>query len=155
MVMKSSKFLIKRIITSASISYYKTKRYISETEYKSKDQLKKIQFDKIKQILYNAYKNVPYYQHSFRKNNFHPSNFRKIEDIENLPFIDKNIYRENSDDMVSRRFKKAFLPTVFTGGTTGAPLQLYRSFSDYGRERAYTEYAYKTVGMDHYSGPQK
>ena len=83
------------------------------------------------------------------------ASFRRIsgqlKDIEKIPFIDKNIYRDNIGDMVLKKYRRKFLPTVFTGGTTGTPLMLYRNYSDYGRERAYTEFAYQALGM----GPRR
>ena len=132
-----------------SPSYYYTKQYIQKTEYLSKDQLEKIQLENLKDVLFHAFAKVPYYQGIWKSVGFHPRDFNRIEDISKLPLIDKSICRENCFDLIAKGVNKILVPKVHTGGTTGAPLQLYRSLSDYGRERAYTEYAYRTMGMDH------
>lgn len=146
---KPAKFFLKRLITSASPAYYLTNRYIKRTENYTSDQFRDFQIRTLGQILMNAYENVPYYRALFKAIQFHPNDFRQLSDIQRLPLLDKDIYRKNINSIVSKRVLKRFLPTVYTGGTTGTPLMLYRSTSDYGRERAFTEYAYKMVEMDH------
>lgn len=146
---KPAKFLVKRLATNFSFQYYKHKLYIPKYEALTKDELRDYQFKKIKKIISYSYTHIPYYHNLFTQINFKPSDFKSLEDIKLLPFLDKDIYRANYDSMVSNKYIKKLLPTVFTGGTTGAPLQLIRNYGDYGRERAYTEFAYKMAGMDH------
>jgi phenylacetate-CoA ligase len=146
---KATKFLIKKWLTNASPSYYYTKRYIRKTEYLSNDNFYAIQLEQLKKALSNAFSNVPYYQRNWRAIGFHPGDFKHLEDMAKLPFVDKCVCRDNGRDLLSKNYNMKLLPKVYTGGTTGAPLLLYRSLSDYGRERAYTEYAYETVGMNH------
>jgi phenylacetate-CoA ligase len=148
MISKPTKFLIRKLLTESSPSYHFTKRYIVKTERLSTEQLQDIQFNNLKKVLRNAFANVPYYQRTWRSIGFDPINFKHIEDLTQLPFIDKCVYRENSSDFISKKYIKRLMPTVYTGGTTGAPLLLYRSYGDYGRERAFREYAYRTLGMN-------
>jgi len=145
---KPTKFLIKRALTSLMPSYYMTKKYIKNTEFFSTDQFNSLQLRNIKEILQHANNHIPYYRKLFRSVNFDPLKVRTIEDIRVIPFLTKNIYNENRNEIVSNRFPKKFIPKVYTGGTTGQPLLLYRNFGDYGRERAYTEYAYEMAGID-------
>lgn len=145
---KYNKFLVKKIGTSIYPSYYWTKLHIKLSEKLSEKQQKKRQFDSIKKIITYAYENVPYYRQVFTEIGFKPSDFRRMGDIEQLPLMDKKTYRDNIEYMVSRGYPKKLMPTVFTGGTTGEPLMLYRSYGDYGRERAYSDFAYQALGMN-------
>lgn len=145
---KSTKFLVKRFITSLSYSYYMTARHIKKTEFLSVQELLSLQLKQLKKVLIHAYKKVPYYREKFKNAGLDPYSFSSLNDLQAYPFLNKQIYRDNVDAMVTGNLIKKFWPTVYTGGTTGAPLELYRSFSDYGRERAYMEYAYRMIGMD-------
>lgn len=148
-VSKPTRFLIKKMMTNVSPSYFLTKRYINRTEKLSKEQLESIQLINLKKVIAHAFMKIPYYRRKWGELGFHLQDFNHMEDMAKLPFIDKSIYRDNGSDLICNKYYKKFMLKVYTGGTTGAPLLLYRSYSDYGRERAYTEYAYRTLGMDH------
>src|SRR4030042_3638484 len=103
--------------------YYREKRrQLTIENLKTKPEIEDYQFRELKKIIEYAYANVPYYTHMFKNNNFHPDDFRALEDIQKIPYLTKNIIRENQADLKSRSFPKRHLKYVHTGGTTGLPM---------------------------------
>jgi phenylacetate-CoA ligase len=70
-----------------------------------------------------AYENVPYYHKLFKKLNLTPDDFHKIEDLEKLPILTKEIIKENWDDFKPANLKKIRYYNFSTGGTSGTPLK--------------------------------
>ena len=67
------------------IKYYlKGKRLLNKFRLISKKEIEQYQFKKLKEIMEYSYKNVPYYNRLFSKNNFHPDNFKSLEDIKKI-----------------------------------------------------------------------
>lgn len=145
---KPARILAKRILTSVLPSYYRTLADIRRTERMDRDSIRHLQFQQLRRTLIHAYNKVPYYRDCFQRENLNPNDFCELSDIQNYPFLDRAILRGSMDILITSRIVKKLWPLVYTGGTTGAPLGLYRSFSDYGRERAFLEYSYRTMGMD-------
>lgn len=89
------------------------------------DKLKKFQDKALKKIVKYAY-NVPLYREKYKKAGVHPSDIKKIEDLQKLPFITKNNLRENfPDKIVSSTFDKKRAVISYTSGTTGEPVSIY------------------------------
>jgi len=145
---KHNRILIKRILTSVLPSYYRTRALIGRTEKMDEEWIRNLQLQQLRKVLIHAYDNVPYYRNCFQKKRLNPNTFSDLSEIGDYPFLDKRTLRNSIDTLVMSRMAKRLSPTVFTGGTTGAPLKLYRSFSDYGRERAFMDYSYRMLGMD-------
>ncbi|MBN1294579.1 MAG: phenylacetate--CoA ligase family protein [Candidatus Latescibacteria bacterium] len=138
---------LKEIHGYLSFQYKKTTNLIKKTEYLSKEELQLLQFNKVKNRLIHAYKNVPYYSDSFRKINFDPNEMHSLDELQRIPFLSKEEYRSNIDKFISKNMPKRLLLKRYTGGTTGEPTPLYRNISDYGREKAFTDYAYSMLGV--------
>jgi len=145
---KPNRILVKRVLTRILPSYSRTLACIGRTEWMDEGSLSHLQFQKLKRTLIHAYKNVPYYRTRFQKEGLNPDSFSKLSDIQDYPFLDKQMLRDNIDSLVRNRITRKLWPPVYTGGTTGTPLRLYRSASDYGRERAFLEYSQRMMGID-------
>lgn len=103
------------------ISSFMKEKY--ETKNITKEKLESVQFEKLKKILLNAYKNVPYYTEEFDKIGFNPKNLKSISEFNELDFyIDKENVRENTEKLISLQAKKKKLSWHRTGGSTGTPL---------------------------------
>jgi phenylacetate-CoA ligase len=66
---------------------------------------------------------VPYYRKLFDISGFKPEMFRSLEDISRIPFLTKQIVRENQEDLISEKISEKYIKIVQTGGTTGMPLK--------------------------------
>jgi phenylacetate-CoA ligase len=80
---------------------------------------------RLREMVRYAAKTVPYYLNLFRREKIDPGEIRTVEDLDRLPFIDKEVVRKNPHYFVSasRRGKKSIPFT--TSGTTGMPLTIY------------------------------
>lgn len=91
-------------------------------------------FNKLKRLLVYSYEHFEFYKGLFDKAKFNPNYMKNIEDIQRLPVMDKDTYREFSYSLIGRKsdlYKKYYRDG--TSGTTGKPLTIYRTWD----ERAY------------------
>jgi phenylacetate-CoA ligase len=83
---------------------------------------------RIHHILSYSSKHVPYYRDLFQDINFDPENvLNDIKFIQELPFLTKDILREQGLRMVSAEFAEQALHIRKTGGSTGPTLPTYYS----------------------------
>ncbi len=79
-------------------------------------------------VLANAQRDVPYYQDLFRSLRFEPlSVARDVRYLEELPYLTKDIIREQGTRMLSQRYRPAELHPRKTGGSTGPSTLIYYS----------------------------
>lgn len=105
--------------------FYTTMKNIYSLEYASKDQLNCFQLNKLKEVLRYAYEHTEYYRQLFQSISFDPYSFSNIEDIKNIPFLDKEIVRKYNKQLMNRNISSNKVKYVTTGGSTGEPLGFY------------------------------
>ena len=89
------------------------------------EKVKKIQYRMLKKQINYAWKKIPFYQRLWKEKGFNPEDFKSLDDIKKIPFIDKNDVREHFEEMIPIGYPKKRLTLVTTGGTTGMPMQFY------------------------------
>ena len=99
-------------------SILKLKRIFDRNQWLSEEALYHYQEQRLKQIITHAYENVPYYQDLFKKNNIAPSDIKTIEDLKNIPYLTKDILRDNFDSLIARNAEKFKPNLVATSGAT-------------------------------------
>lgn len=110
--------------------------YLKKSQYWTHDEIKKYQFKKLKFLLIECYKNVPYYTDLFNKVNFNPQNdFNLIEDIKKIPILTKEIAKTNKLKLINKNYNKKCFP-LRTSGSTGQPFEVYISFNAWVVEQA-------------------
>ena len=98
----------------------------------SRKSKKKIQHNKLKEILISAYKNVPYYTEIMTKVGYNPiEDYKGVQDLKLLPVLTKNILKERPvTDFIHKDYVNSYHQSFFidrTSGSTGIPLIIYRS----------------------------
>lgn len=88
----------------------------------SLEEKRKIQLKKIQEIVEYAYFNVPYYKELLDKNNI-SYKINSFEEFEKIPYLTKDIIRNNLDKLKSKEKIRSI--KVTTGGTTGMPMEFY------------------------------
>lgn len=93
--------------------------------YLSLEELYELRDTRFRSIVNYAAKTVPYYQDLFRTIKINPSEIRSVEDLDDLPLIDKEMFRKDPVYFISttRRGKKAI--PFLTSGSTGMPTKIY------------------------------
>ncbi len=93
--------------------------------YLPEEELRALRDARVRGIVRYAAQTVPYYQRLFQSEKVHPRDIRTVEDLNRLPFVDKDVVRKEPNLFVStsRKVKKS-IPFV-TSGSTGVRLQVY------------------------------
>lgn len=113
-----------------------------------KKELQKLQMRKLGVLLRHAYENVPYYHESFKKNSFHPDDFRTFRDLQKIPILHRSELRLKSNALMARNAEKSELVSCKTSGTTATPVKFYRSNIDFTWDLAAELRGYSWAGFE-------
>ncbi len=117
--------------------YSKTRKLIFETEKLSAKQLLEWQFHKLVQIVNYSWNNIEGYREHWLQSGFEPSKLKTLDDVNLIPFIDKDTLRDNLDVFSNKILVGTKLIT--TGGSTGIPFGFYEQNGNALIERAFIE----------------
>lgn len=122
--------LVKKIIYPfyrfiRSDQVFETLKELEKNQWLSTQELKKLQWEKLKLLLHYVYKHVPYYAQLFSELGITPEDIRTPEDYRKIPFLTKKIIRENKEKMITTDPLKKGKPSN-TGGSTGETLYFYK-----------------------------
>jgi phenylacetate-CoA ligase len=106
-------------------SFRNTYKFLKQSQYWSIEQLREYQLEKLHELINHSYENVPYYRRVFDERGLKPSDIRNFKDLEKLPFLTKEIIRENLEDLKAKNYPRSKFEYVTTGGSTGVPLGFY------------------------------
>jgi phenylacetate-CoA ligase len=111
-----------KLIGSPRISYWKD---LEKTQYLPINELRALQWERIKNLLAFVYENNLFYRDRFEKARIHPEDIRSTEDLATLPMLTKKQIRDNMHLMISKGYSVENLMQFKTGGSTGTSLTLY------------------------------
>jgi phenylacetate-CoA ligase len=97
---------------------------LKRLQWKNPDELKKIQFKKLKAIIKHAYNHVPYYHKAFLLAGVKPEDIKAFEDLRKLPIVSKKEIQENWQNFITTGIDQSKLSTRITSGSTGIPLKI-------------------------------
>lgn len=103
--------------------------WLESTDKWSLQQLREYQNQRLRYMIRHCYDTVPFYRDQFDSLRIKPDDIRKVEDLELLPILTKQIVRANRDKLLSTKFKKTSVVVLSTSGTTGAGMSLYKQKS--------------------------
>ncbi len=102
-------------------------RWLESTQWWSRDQLESYQWERITELLRSAYSHTVFYRRRFDELGASPEDIRSLDDYRRLPPITKADVRRYRREITSDQFAPASLIETRTGGSTGAPLVVYKS----------------------------
>ncbi len=102
-------------------------RDFERSQYLPGEELRAIQFGRLKAILVHAHEQCPFYRERFDRVGLHPGDVKSLEDLRTFPILEKRDIQESRDRMVARDWPKDDLIPNYTGGSTGAPLTFFLS----------------------------
>lgn len=79
---------------------------------------------------------VPYYRDLFRAEGVDPTSIRRVEDLRNLPTLDKETVRSRTAEFRSEGIRTRSVIPAFSSGTTGTALPLFHTREALGWEYA-------------------
>ncbi len=104
-------------------------------EYRlSAEEVRKIQFTRLKKLLCDAYQTYPFYRERFDAYHFNPFKMEGLSDFKKVPVLEKEDYRalvKSQLDHNEKHYRNWYEDT--TSGSTGIPLRILRNWD----ERAY------------------
>jgi phenylacetate-CoA ligase len=103
------------------------RKYLSSlqaSQYYSRDELREIQWKKLKNLLDHAYLNIPYYRNLFNKNGIHPNDIKSPEDFSRIPRLTKETIVEHYSEIADTKYR-GNIYSGKTSGSTGIPLKFY------------------------------
>lgn len=93
-----------------------------QNECISRDNLRLLQLDRLQNILYRVYENVPFYRRLFDEHGVKPSDIKTLEDLRKLPFTTKDALRDNYPFGLFAAPMKEIVRVHASSGTTGKPI---------------------------------
>lgn len=112
----------------------------------SEPEIKKNQFNKLKNILIYSYQFVPYYKTLFDAASFDPFRFSDTKEMEKIPFLNRELIRENYDQLISNQKVKGGHYIATTGGSSGIPLKILLDYYSVYQENAFIYYYRRKLG---------
>jgi phenylacetate-CoA ligase len=103
------------------------------------DEIKKIQWERLKNLLNYVYNNNNFYKEYFESVNLVPDDIKTSSDMLKLPITEKKTYIKNFNKIISRNTTEHDYFIVTTSGSTGEPFLFY---SDKKNEGVNTEMAF-------------
>lgn len=98
-------------------------REYEANQWRSLDELRQLQWAKLRKIIAHAYGNVPYYRDQFDHAGVCPSDLKSPEDLLRFPYLSKKDIHENQETLLASNCRQAQLFPSWTGGSTGAPIK--------------------------------
>lgn len=123
-------------------------KQIEKTQYLSLEDIRKIQYKKLKKLIIYAHNNVPFYRNLFNDINFNPNDFKSIKDMEKIPILNKKNINVNHSRMLSLCYSKKFLKPNSTGGSTGQNLKFHNDLKTAYIRQAFVMRGNKWAGLN-------
>lgn len=117
--------------------------FVQDAQWWKHGQVREYQIIALREILKLAHEKTEFYRGAFAVAGFHPGDLKSLDDMNQLPTIDKQLVVENVLDMCTRSVRGSDVDYGSTGGTSGAPLHFYLNAG-----RSAIEYAYLTTSWE-------
>jgi phenylacetate-CoA ligase len=124
--------------------YYKTFNSLINKDYSNYEEELKNQTASLKIFLRHAVAESPFYRELYK--NISISRINSIEDLKILPIVDKEMLRQNIEQVYTINEKAGLIS--FTGGTTGKSLKVIYTKYDFQNRMAYLDAFKYKLGID-------
>ncbi|XVH31416.1 phenylacetate--CoA ligase PaaK [Haloferacaceae archaeon DSL9] len=92
-----------------------------DVETASRDELRRVQNERLRETVEHAYENVPFYRDALDEMNLSPGDVRDVDDLDRLPFTTKEDFREHYPDGLFAVDWADVSRIHASSGTTGKP----------------------------------
>jgi len=111
--------------------------FLMKSQWWTESEIAEYQSQKLQELVMHAYTNVPFYKKLFDEFSINPDVVRSISDLSSLPLLTKEAIRENfPEQIVARNINSKNLILGGSSGSTGQPLQYYKTKESLGMLRA-------------------
>jgi phenylacetate-CoA ligase len=102
-----------------SISEY---RRLDRSQWATREELHEVQMRRLRELLIHAAAHVPYYGRIFAECGLNPASVQSVEDIQSLPFLNKEIIRRERGNLLADDAPRYQPRPHRSAGTTGQPI---------------------------------
>jgi phenylacetate-CoA ligase len=114
----------------------------------TRQQILEYQSARLCKLVEHAYRNVPYYQRLFDKAGVKPAQIRRSEDLRLVPPTSKaDVHATPGQDFIVRGVDPGKLVVRTSGGSTGEPIRIQRTWAEERLLNAFRFRALKTLGL--------
>jgi len=148
MTRKFAKLVLSPIPVKYSVgkTYWRIKEFLQQAQWWDRKQIEQWQLDKLKEIIEHAYSSIPGYRQLYMEAGIKPNDIQSLRDIDYLPFVTKELIRDNLDDFTSTAVSKWKRVYLTTGGSTGIPFGFYITRLNYSIEKAFMHLGWERKG---------
>ena len=99
---------------------------LKDSESFSKEELKGLQSERLRNIIHHAYETSLFYQKRLDDLGIKPNDIMSVDDLSKLPFLEKDDVRENlNSGLVSNAISQKHMLQINTSGSTGKPFTMF------------------------------
>jgi len=99
--------------------------------YLEREEIVSFQDRQLRRVVTHAYENVPYYRRLFDREGLKPQDIRSVDDLSAIPITSKSdLQMLHARELVSRRANLERLIVLRTGGSTGKPMVVRRTWAE-------------------------
>ncbi|HMP89038.1 MAG TPA: glycosyltransferase [Kiritimatiellia bacterium] len=118
-------------------------KFLKASQHWSKDQITEWQFRRLREMLDFAYRETDGYRQLYKAAGITPEDIRSPDDFRHVPFVTKEMIRDNLEGFSSRHPRRRY---GTTGGSTGIPFGFYHSNEARQIENAFMHSCWSWVG---------
>lgn len=118
-------------------------KFVRDAQWWPAERIREYQLNELRKIIKLAYERTKFYRRMFDSVGFRPGDINTLNNMNQLPTIDKQVLTENLSDVCTKSVRNSDVDFGSTGGTSGTPLHFYMSAS-----RSRLEYAYLTMSWE-------
>lgn len=109
---------------------------IENTQWLTREEFQKLQWEKMHALLTHAVRHVPYYRELFRYRGLYIESLKTLDDVNQVPPLDKAAVAHRGHDLVAQNIRGPRIK-INTSGTTNTPLVIYQNLNAVIRENAF------------------
>ena len=106
---------------------FRYSREPDRSQFLSTEELRALQFHRLRRLLEHAYRRCPFYREQFQTLGLSPSDIQSLTDLCLLPILEKRDIQEHFEMMVAEGWPQEDLILDHTGGSTGPPIAFYQN----------------------------
>ncbi|MEM3434133.1 MAG: hypothetical protein QXP27_08155 [Candidatus Methanomethyliaceae archaeon] len=126
--------------------YWLLRRFLRDAQWWDQERIEAWQLTRLKEMVKYAYENVPGYYALCRDTGVKPEDIRLLGDVRLLPFMTKELIRDNLKEFVSRNIDLRKCRYITTGGSTGIPVGFYHTNANTWMEQAFMHSGWERAG---------
>jgi phenylacetate-CoA ligase len=142
------KFIMRPVMSATGRPVFSYLQDLQASQWWSRENLLSQQAKRLRDMMEYAYEHVPYYHSIMNDHCVSPENFEGPSTLSKLPFLTKDLIRQNFERMKSDEFKRMKKNMHATGGSTGDPLQIWLDIRSWSQSNATRYRGWGMAGYD-------